>query len=192
MWNWVKSHPVTIIIILIDLIVSIVENVVSEKISFSKKNLNVFGDSDLGLLFFSIKLMLLFSGIEPSVGRIKFGIWMIWNYLFIFAFQLIFGYDGHGPSFVIFSLFLTFVCIHKPYLIFKFLRINFPDTYLYVAAVLQYTFFCKTFCLDLFGILISNLIFHILIKTMKKIRSFCKPHEIPFIQLENSEQLDDT
>lgn len=113
---------------------------------------------DPGTAAFTVAASALLSGVEASVGSGRYSLWMLWSALCLLAFRWALGYDGCGPTFLVFAPFPTFMRAHQPnvWLLLR-TRAALPDTALYAVAVAQYVFFsARAMLLDFACCLLAN------------------------------------
>lgn len=139
------------------------------------KILELFIGTNFNVVALTSLFIILFSGIEASVGRLKYSLWMIWNFVFLFfgrlfVEKLFFNSQSltiqpTGPNCCIFCPFLTFIFVHRPYMYFKIKKFRFTDTLLYSIAIVQFILFFDIINLisDFFICSLSNVFSHVLI-----------------------------
>ncbi|KAK8899431.1 hypothetical protein M9Y10_001747 [Tritrichomonas musculus] len=177
--EWCKKHSVTVFFIIMQLTLSIVYIFIPIEQSIFQYVINCFMSPDFSVSALNIIFSLLFSGIEVSISSIHYGLWLLLSSCNLFCFRYYFFISNSnstsrnisndssvspklmfGPSYIVFSVYLAFVFIHRPILYFKiFDKFRFDDTLLYSIAVFQYMiynfpnhFFDFCFCV------ISNII----------------------------------
>ena len=138
--EWGKKHLMTSTFIIIHIICSIIYLLFSFNSPFLLIFFRLFGSCDLGLITLNIIFLLLFSGVEVSVGQKKYLFWMLWSAFFVLIGRILLSqFSSEGPSFLIYSTYFTFLFIHRPMYYFKLFKYSFSDTLLYTLGIIQYT-----------------------------------------------------
>lgn len=142
--NWISKHIVTFIILIILTISTIgviylhkygryyiqLYSILLPFVSLYGSNLNVFGAVFI--------MILLFSGIEVSIGSFKYAFWIFMISLIILIYRFLASQFNFGIYYLIYAEFITFLNNHKPAYYFKIRDIRFTDTLLYSIASVQF------------------------------------------------------
>jgi hypothetical protein len=107
--------------------------------------LRIIAASDATNVIANVLFIVLLSGIEASVGRLNFALWMGWSAMVLAAARGRLGHGSSGPTFAVFCPFLTFVTVHRASFHFRIRRFRFDDSLLYSIA------FCQFMALDVIG-----------------------------------------
>ena len=203
--DWCKKHIVTTCFIVIHFILSIIFLFIPVRSSIFQSAINVFMTQDLSVSVLNIMFSLLFSGIEISIGSFQYGLWLLWSACFLFCFRnfilslISFSISKTdtklmvGPTYAVFSVYLTFVFVHRPIICFKVCeRFKFTDTFLYSIAVFQYILYkIPDHFYDFLLCCISNIVWKImnLIFSYIEIRCQQEAHETENVNDERVTQL---
>lgn len=151
LFNWVTRHPVTSLFITIDIAVSFCITYMVKHIKVQHSLwfyivyavLLLFGSYDISKTVFGVVSLLLYSGVEKSVGSLKYLLWIFITTLVTFAWRILFSFgNGQGFVFPIFSPFFTFWFYHKPYYYFQIKNFDFDDRLFYLILLIQSFFIC--------------------------------------------------
>ena len=204
--DWSLKHPVTIFFISVHLILSMAYIFIPIEKSIFQQIINIFMTPDMSITALNIIFSLLFSGIELSIGSLHYAIWLLWSACFLFCFRNYFfklipfqtsKKDTtnlmFGPTFIVFSVYLTFVFIHRPIIFFKlFGKFRFTDTLLYSIGVFQYmTYKLPDHFFDFISCILSNIIWKFinLIVSYIERREHQETTEITNVNIERDTQL---
>jgi hypothetical protein len=106
----------------------------------------------------NIIFIVLLSGIEASVGRVNFALWMGWSTLVLAAARGGLGRGSNGPAFAVFCPFLMFMTVHRASFYFRIRRFRFDDSFLYSIAFCQFIFLDITgHCFDFIVCAVANI-----------------------------------
>ena len=177
--KWIKKHPCTSCFCGIYLLFSFsfIYFFHYDKNTIISKIIELFTTENLDKIAMTAVFIILMSGIETTLGFFLYGIWMTWNFIFLFLGRIfvihqlkyINIFDLSGPSCLVFCPYLTFIFIHQPIIYFKIKKYRFTDTHLYMFGLFQYIF-----CIDPLNMMIdfvicifSNLLFHLIYTLLK-------------------------
>lgn len=158
--GWMLDHIATSSFIIVHIVLTIIRHFIPLN-AITILFLNIATARDTTYMCMNIIFLLLFSGVEVTIGRNRWFAWMSWTAVFLLGARLFLGINSIGPTFVVFAQYLSFVVIHKPFLYFKILRFRFTDTLLYSIGILQYVLNDTSLAFDFIICTLSNLIWRI-------------------------------
>ena len=187
LYKWMISHIVTSTFIVIHIVSSVILYIISQT-QFLKQNLNTSAHSafnfdvqepwniiadSIEVLPFTVLLAILFSGVEASVGSMKYCFQIVFTVSLVFLARQFFSPQPAGPTYIVFSPFFTFIIHHKPLYYFKIKSFAFTDSLLYILLFVQYILYdISPHLIDF----VINLIALILWKIIVLVFDFCFNH----------------
>ena len=163
---WLSKHIVTTILIISVMCFTFVNTFFKQYTEIFFNYFSFFNCSDFSCLSWFILLQLLMSGLEVSVGSFKYFIWLFFNAFLICIFRLFLNINTKDCYFFIYSQFIPFLMIHKPYYYMKIKKLSFTDSLFYFISMVQTMFLCQNL-LDIPIVLIGNIVFKFLLKLFK-------------------------
>lgn len=138
--NWINNHIVTTSLIGIYFFISLITPYWDSQPFSLRVLLHLFSNYDFCDVGMTVICLLLLSGIEASVGKISYCIWLFFILVIIFFFHIFFLRLTVGPTFAIYAPYLAFMSMHKPkYHFLVFNRIRFTDSLFYFIFIIQFT-----------------------------------------------------
>ncbi|OHT13226.1 hypothetical protein TRFO_16662 [Tritrichomonas foetus] len=138
--DWTKKHKFSAAVCFLHPIFSFLVSKFSQKYGKQKYFFYLFAANNINIVAPTVLFVVLFSGIEKSIGSKKYSIWMIYSFIFLFICRLKFNLTSSGPTCAIFCPYFTFAFIHQPFLYFKVKKYRFSDSLLYFIAIVQFIF----------------------------------------------------
>jgi hypothetical protein len=153
--RWAKAHPATSVMAAGQVLVSLLLKPFTGRVP---RALRIIATFNVTNLVANILFIVLLSGIEASVGRANFALWMGWSALVLAAARGRLGRGSSGPTFAVFCPFLTFATVHRASFHFRIRRFRFDDSLLYSIAFCQFIFLDITgHCFDFVVCVLANI-----------------------------------
>lgn len=191
-YPWFKNHPVSSSILMMLVFIMLFSFIID--ISYSRFQTVVDlmrPENGVDITAYAI-FVLLFSGVEKSLGSFNYAMWMIWSAVYLLCIRNLQNSHSKGPSFLIICPFFTFIYMHTPDYYFKIKSLKFSDKILYIIAVFQFVFFEYPDGLMDFGVcLVSNLIWHVVMFIARKRRPANQTHPQNQTQQRNAEDINE-
>ena len=163
---WLSKHIVTTIIIAIVTAFTFTYFVLTIYSNNLFNNFSIFFCNDISCLGWFIIWELLLSGLEVSIGSIKYFLWIFFNSFLVLVFRTFVNINTTSCYYILYSQFLPFLLMHKPSLYMKIKKLSFTDTHLYAIAMIQTLILCQNF-FDILIVILGNLTFKIILKLFK-------------------------
>lgn len=160
---WLSRHIATTSIVSIVVVMSIAY------IYFPNYSKNVFTFfsffhcEDFTCLGWFCIFQVLLSGLEVSIGSMKFMIWLFFDSLLIMISRLLLHSQTTCCYYILYAEFISFAMMHKPYYYITAFKFSFTDTLFYCIAMIQSLFLLRNL-LDIPVCLLGNALFKIIIK----------------------------
>lgn len=156
-----SDHLATTLIMVLHIVLSLFRIYISD----GNKVINLLAAESGTYVSLNVIFLTLFSGLEVSIGRNQLICWMLWSTVFSFSAHYFLEIPSSGPAFLVFSQYLSFIFIHKPFLYFRISKFRFSDSLLYSIAIIQYMLNDFTvFSIDFVISIGSNIIWRLVIK----------------------------
>ena len=160
---WLSKHIVTTLIIISVILFTLLYYYLNQYTRELFDQFSFFICSDFSYLGWFIIWQILLSGLEVTVGSLKYSLWIFFNAFLIIISRIFLLTETYGCAYILYTQFISFLLIHKPYLYFKIKKLQFTDTHFYFIGMIQTLYLCRSF-LDIPTVMIGNILFKLLLK----------------------------
>lgn len=173
---WLSKHIVTTLLISLVAVFTFIYYFFQQNIGEFFILFSFFFCTDISRLGWFVIWQLLISGLEVSIGSIKYSLWLFFNALLIILSRLFLQTQTTGCYYLLYAQFLSFLMMHKPYIYIKIKNLQLNDTHFYFIGMIQTLGICQNF-LDIPVVILGNVV----VKLVHKLFSCCHKPKVSIL-----------
>ena len=163
---WLSQHIVTVLLLAIISVFTFIYNLFPFNTYVFFDQFSIFFCRDLCCYGWFVIWQFLLSGLEVSIGSNKYFAWLFFNSFLVFTFRYFLNIETKSSYFLLYSQFISFLMMHKPYIYITIKNKSFTDTHLYIIGMIQTIILCENY-FDILIVLFGNILFKIILKLLK-------------------------